>query len=83
MPEPRPAPGDGLDLSRRDFLTRRLPGPLAGLLGGGAATPAAAGAVAARSDPAGSVSPRDLRWMSRDGVRAALARIRARRRGDR
>jgi hypothetical protein len=81
MPEPRTAPGDGPGLSRRDFLTRRLPGQLAGLLGSGAAASTATTAEAAPSDPAGSFSPRDLTRMSRDGVRAALARIRARRRG--
>jgi hypothetical protein len=82
MPEPRKAPGDALDVSRRDFLTKRLAGRIAGLLGGGAATVASpTTAEAARSDPAGSFSPRDLTRMSRDGVKAALARIRAQRRG--
>jgi hypothetical protein len=78
MPEPRTAPSDGPTLSRRDFLTTRLPGRIAGLLGGGAAAvPAATIAEAVRSDPAGSFSPRDLTRMSRDEVKAALARIRA------
>jgi hypothetical protein len=81
MPEPRPAPSEGLDLSRRDFLTKRLPGRFAALLAGGVVSiPAAASAEAARPDPAVAVSPTDLSGMSRDEVRAALARIRARRR---
>ena len=82
-PERRTAPGDGPDLSRRDFLTKRLPGRITGLLGGGAAAPAATAAEAARSLPAGSFSSRDLIRMSRYEVRAALARIRARNRGRR
>jgi hypothetical protein len=82
MPEPRTAPRDGPDLSRRDFLTARLPARVAGLLGGGAAAaPAAATAKAARSEPAGSFSPRDLTRMNREDVKAALTRIRAQRRG--
>jgi hypothetical protein len=82
MAKPRRAPGNGPDLSRRDFLTTRLPGRIAGLLGGGAVTaPAETTADAARSEPGGSFSPRDLSRMSRDEVRAALARIRAQRRG--
>jgi hypothetical protein len=82
MPDPRTAPGDGPDLSRRDFLTKRLRGRIAGLLGGGAAAaPSATTAEAARSNPTGSFSPRDLAPMSRDDVRATLARIRAQRRG--
>ena len=82
MPEPRTAPRDGPDLSRRDFLTTRLPARAAGLLGGGAAaTLAATTAETARSEPAGSFSTRDLTRMSRDDVGAALARIRAQRRG--
>ena len=79
MPESTRAPGDGRDISRRDFLTKRLPGRLGGALAGGAVAPAAA---ASRSEPAGSFSPRDLTWMSRDEVRAALARVRARARGE-
>jgi hypothetical protein len=81
MPEPRTAPADGLDLSRRDFLMKRLAGRIAGLLGSGlAATPAATTAEAARFDLVGSFSPRDLTRRSRDEVKAALARIRAQRR---
>ena len=80
MPKPRTAPGDGPDLSRRDFLTKRLFGRVAVLLGGGAAAvPAATTAEAARSKPAGSFSPRDLTRMSREDVRVALARISAQR----
>ena len=82
MPEPQTAPRDGPDLSRRDFLTKRLPSRIAGLFGGAAAavpSPTTAGAVG--SDPAGSFSPRDLTRMSRDEVKTALARIRAQRRG--
>jgi hypothetical protein len=82
MPEPRTARDDA-DLSRRDFLAKRLPGRLVGLLSGGAVAPAAAAAEAARSGPAGSFFPRDLTRMSRDEVRAALVRIRARKRGGR
>ena len=79
MPEPRMAPENGSNLSRRDFLTARLPGRIAGLLGGGAAAaPAATTAEAARSDPGGSFSPRDLIRMSPNDVSAAVARIRAR-----
>lgn len=81
MPKPRTAPADGLDLSRRDFLTKRPAGRIAGLLGGGlAAAPVSTTAEAARSDLVGSFSPRDLTRMSRDEVKAALARIRAQRR---
>ena len=81
MPEPRRAPGDTPDVSRRDFLTKRLPGRIAGLLSGGAAAvPSQTTAEeAARSDPADSFSARDLTRMSRDEVKAALARIRAQR----
>ena len=82
MPKPRTAPGDGPGLSSRDFLTTRLPGRIAGLFGGAAAavsSPTTAEAVG--SDPAGFFSPRDLTRMSRDEVKAALARIRAQRRG--
>jgi hypothetical protein len=82
MPEPRTAPGNAPDLSRRDFLTARLPGRIAALLGGGvAASPAATTAAATHDDPVGSFSPRDLSRMGRDEVQAALARIRARRWG--
>ena len=81
MPEPRTAPGDGPDVSRRDFLTTRLAGRIAGLLGSGvAAAPAGTTAEAVRSDPGDSFSPRDLTRMSLDQVKAALARIRAQRR---
>jgi hypothetical protein len=73
MPEPRRDPGHETDLSRRDFLARRLPSWTAGLFGDGA--------EAAPSGGAGSFSPRDLTRISRDGVKAALARIRAQRRG--
>jgi len=79
MPEPRTAPENSPDLSRRDFLTTRLPARIAELVGGAAAS-AATAAEAARSDPAGSF-PRDLTRMTRDDVKAALARIRAQRRG--
>jgi hypothetical protein len=79
MADPRATSGIDADLTRRDFLTKRLPGRVAALLGGGAA--AASTADAAPSDPAGSVSPRDLTPMSPAEVKAALARIRARRRG--
>jgi hypothetical protein len=79
MPEPRTAPGNGPDLSRRDFLTARLPGRIAAFLGGGAAAaPLARAAEAARSDQGGACSPRDLTRMSPGDVSAALARIRAR-----
>jgi hypothetical protein len=81
MPEPRTAPGDSPGLSRRDFLTKRLPGRIAALLGSGAAAaPATTTAKTARDDPGGSFSPRDLSRMSRYEVSAALARIRAQRR---
>jgi hypothetical protein len=82
MPEPRTARGNGPDLSRRDFLTKRLAGRIAGLLGSGvAAVPATATAEAAQSDPDGFFSLRDLTRMGRDEVKAALARIRAQRTG--
>ena len=82
MPEPRRDPGHETDLSRRDFLARRLPGWTAGLFGGGAAVaPSPTTAEAAPSGGAGSFAPRDLTRISRDGVKAALARIRAQRRG--
>lgn len=81
MPEPRTASGDGPTLSRRDFLTKRLPGRIAGLLGGAVPAPAEMKAEAARHDPGGAFFPRDLTRMARDEVRAALARIRAQRRG--
>lgn len=81
MPKPRTEPRNGPDLSRRDFLTTRLPGRVAALLGVRAvAAPAATTAEAARPGPVGSLSPQDLTRMSRDEVRAALARIRAQRR---
>jgi hypothetical protein len=81
MLDPRTAPGDGPDVSRRDLLTTRLAGRIAGLLGSGvAAVPAVTTAETARSDPGGSFSPRDLTRMSLDQVKAALARIRAQRR---
>ena len=81
MAEPRAASGNGPDLSRRDFLTARLPGRIIALLGGGAAVaPAPAIAAAAPDDPGRSFSPRDLGRMGRDEVQTALARIRARRR---
>jgi hypothetical protein len=82
MADPRTRPGDDPDLTRRDFLTKRLPGRVAALLGGDATVVSAAPAAdAAASDPAGSFSPRELIRMSRDDVRAALARIRTQRRG--
>jgi len=75
----RTAPGDASDVSRRDFLTKRLPGRIAGLVGGGAAVvPSPAIAEAGRSDPPRAFSPRDLARMTRDDVKAALTRIRAR-----
>jgi hypothetical protein len=78
MPQTRTAPGEDPGLSRRDFLTKRLAGRIAGLLGAAvAASPVVTTAEAARSDPGGSFSPRDLARMSRDDVRASLARIRA------
>jgi len=64
-------------LSRRDFFTRGLPGRVAALLGSGVAAPVAAAAAEA---PAGNVSARDLRKMSRAEVGEALRRIRAQRR---
>ena len=66
MPKPRTAPGDAPDVSRRDFLTKRLPGRIAGLLGGGAAAaaPSLPTAEAGRPDSAGSFSPRDLTPMT-------------------
>ena len=80
MFEQRAGPRDGPDLSRRDFLTTRLLAGVAGLLGdGAAAAPAATTAEAARSEPASSLSLRDLTRMSREDVRAALARISAQR----
>jgi hypothetical protein len=79
MPAPRTALGDDPNVSRRDFLTKRLPGGIAGLLGGGAAAaPSLPTAEAGQPAPAGSFSPRDLAPMTRDEVKAALARIRAR-----
>jgi hypothetical protein len=80
MPEPRTERPDAPDVSRRDFLTRRFPGRVAALLGGGATVASATASAAAGPDGAGAFSARDLRRMSRDQVRAALARIRARRR---
>ena len=78
MPKPRTAAGDAPNVSRRDFLTKRLPGRISGLLGGGAAAvPSPLPAEAGLSDPAASFSPRDLTRMSRDDVKAALTRIRA------
>lgn len=74
--DPRESPG----LSRRDFLTKGLPGRVALLLGGGATTPAVTAAEAVRPDLVPCVSPRALRPMSREAVRAALARIRAQKR---
>jgi hypothetical protein len=65
--------------SRRDFLTRAFPRRVAALLGSSVA--AATGAAAAQT-PADEASARDLRKMSRDEVRDALRRIRARRRAD-
>jgi hypothetical protein len=80
LPAPRTAPGDGPGLTRRDFLTKRFRGRFAALLGSGAvAAPADTTAETARSNPAGSFSARDLTRMSRDEVKAALARIRAQR----
>ena len=79
MPESRAVSDEGPDLSRRDFLTKRLPGRLAAMLGG----PPPATAAAARSEPDDAFSPRDLTRMSRDEVRAAVARIRGRERGAR
>ena len=82
MPARSPAPGDGAELSRRAFLTRRLPGRVAGPLGGeGAVTPAGTTGESAPPDPPGGYSPCDLTRLSPDEVRAALARIRAQRRG--
>jgi hypothetical protein len=66
------------DLSRRDFLTPRVPGRVAALLGTGAAVARPAATAAARPAP-GEVSARDLRRMSRAEVRQALSRIRAKR----
>jgi hypothetical protein len=81
MAEPRTASSDAPELSRRDFLTKRLAGRIPGLLGSGVlASPAATRAAAAESDSAGSFSARDLTPMSRDEVKTALARIRAQRR---
>jgi hypothetical protein len=68
-----------IDLSRRDFFTRGLPGGLAALLGTGAAAAPAAASVAAAPATA-DVSGRDLRKMSGTEVRQALRRIRAKRR---
>ncbi len=81
MPKPRTAPGDAPNVSRRDFLTKRLTGGIAGLLGGGAAAaaPPLPTVEAGRPAPAGSFSPRDLTPMTRDEVKAALARIRVQR----
>jgi hypothetical protein len=58
-------------------MTKGLAGRIALLLGSGTATSAA---EAARPDLLPSVAPRDLRRMSREEVRVALARIRERRR---
>jgi hypothetical protein len=80
MGEQRMNPREGPGLSRRDFLTKGLAGRVALLLGSGAATPAGMAAEAAPPDLVPSVSSRDLRRMSREEVRAALARIRGRRR---
>ena len=82
MLEPRTSLGDGPDVSRRDFLTKRLAGRIAGLLGSEAvAALADTTAEAVPSDSAGSLSPQDLTRMSRDEVKAVLTRIRAQRRG--
>jgi hypothetical protein len=69
-------------LSRRDFVTRGVPGRVAALLGSAlAAAPADAdGGAAAPPAPGSEISARDLRKMSRDEVRQALRRIRAQRR---
>ena len=78
MPRPRTAPGDASNVSRREFLTKRLPGRISGMLGGGAAAvPSPPPAKGGLSDRAGSFSPRDLTRMSRDDMNAALIRIRA------
>jgi hypothetical protein len=65
------------DFGRRDFMTRGFARRLATLLGGGvAALPGTAAGGAGRDR--GDCSARDLRRMSRDEVRDALSRIRAR-----
>lgn len=64
------------ELGRREFMTRGMAARLAALLGGGVA--AAPATVAARTTGADDGSARDLRRMSREDVRQALRRIRAR-----
>ena len=64
------------ELDRREFMTRGMAARLAALLGGGVV--AAPAAAAARTTGAGDCSARDLRRMSREDVRQALGRIRAR-----
>ena len=66
-------------LTRRDFLTKGLVARLSGVLGGPVAAARAHTAEAADGrDPVGDLVPEDLRPMSRDGVRAAIDRIRCR-----
>jgi hypothetical protein len=66
------------DLSRRDFMTRGFAGRLAALLGGGVAAAPVTAVARGRGSDGGDCSARDLRRMSRDEVRDALSRIRAR-----
>jgi cell division septal protein FtsQ len=68
------------DLSRRDFFTRGLAGRVAALLGGGVVAAPVQAAAGAPPSPAADISARDIRKTSREEVRAALGRIRARRR---
>ena len=82
MPDRRTERLERPSLNRRDFLTRGLPGRVGVLLGASVAAATTGEAAGAPSTPAGDVSARNLRKMSRDEVRDALRRIRARRRAD-
>lgn len=66
------------DLTRRDFMTRGFAGRLAALLGGGVAAAPVTAAAGGRASDARDGSARDLRRMSREELRDALSRIRAR-----
>ena len=66
------------DLSRRDFMTRGFAGRLAAVLGGGVAAVPVTAAARGPTRDGGDGSARDLRRLSREDVRGALSRIRAR-----
>ena len=82
MPEPRRDPGHETDLSRRDFLARRLPQlDCRAVRRWGGGRPGADDGGGRPIRRCRLLLPRDLTRISRDGVKAALARIRAQRRG--